>query len=117
MENINNLDELDKALKEAELKGTTCALDHETPHQAVNYLYQKFNSFDLMIPVCEECISKLYSEDWKLWYCVECCESKWIHKIDSKHPELYQKGGEVKWIKACPKCYLDNVDGNLKTEN
>jgi len=90
--------------KMAELEGTACDLD-ECSNQAVNYIYQKFSEFDIIIPVCKECIDKLNNKEWVLWFCVECCRSKWIHISESNHKHLYENENRVVWIVACPHCH------------
>jgi hypothetical protein len=91
---------------EALLDGTNCALEHENEHTAVDCIYQKFTHFDIIVPVCEKCMERLTMDDWILLFCVECTESKWIYKPESKHKDSYQTGEHVRWMPACPKCQI-----------
>lgn len=106
-------DELDTLILKAKLMNETCALEHEEKKEATAYIRQKFSFFEIIIPVCKECIEKLKNDDWILLYCVECCNSKWVYKSDSNHKHLYQEGEHIRWMKICPVCYIseyENID-------
>lgn len=107
MENKDGKDGLEGLVLGIELGSIKCDLEHlgqEGEENAVDYIYQKFTYFDVSIPVCQNCIDKLYDINWKLWYCTNCCESHWIHINDSKQKELY-KTNEIQWVYMCPKCF------------
>jgi hypothetical protein len=86
-----------------------CELNHgfvlEQP-EAVDFLCQKFISFELNIPICKECaITLTYSKDWVLLFCVTCLNSQWVYLPNSKNNHLYNEDEKIKWMEdGCPKC-------------
>jgi hypothetical protein len=96
----------------AVLGETDCTLNHGSilAPKAIDFVRQKFDGFEIVIPVCKACISKLYSLEWRLWYCMECTSSKWIHISNSKLKYLYKGEENIIWIKMCPVCYTGNID-------
>lgn len=94
-----------KLVLHANLQDEVCKLKHDEDRQAVYYIYQAFTFGDVVIPICEECGDKLYSEDWVLLYCMECHNNFWIYKPESKKPWLYEKDEHIKWLPQCPYCW------------
>jgi len=91
----------------AELGEAICGITHisSTPEGVVDYIRQKFEEFDVAIPVCQTCVDRLHSDDWILLYCVNCCCSLWIYKPDSSRGHLYTDGEHIKWMDSCPHCH------------
>jgi hypothetical protein len=56
----------------------------------------------LRIPVCAECVTALYDEDWLLFYCLSCDSSQWLMK--SKARKLYPKWESIRFLSGCPNC-------------
>lgn len=105
---------LDELLAMINLIDECCHLNHGldiTPPPAVDYLCQYVGKIKesvgiadslLRIPICEECITALYDEDWLLFYCLVCNSSQWL--IKSKAKKHYPKWESVKFLSMCPKC-------------
>lgn len=95
-----------------DIENEHCYLNHgpgtnEKDYKAVDFLCQKFESddgsegFTIRIPICEECINGLYSNNWLLFYCIRCNESQWLDKNRSKNFYGYDT---IKFMDICPKC-------------
>ena len=73
---------------------------------AVDYIFQPWGKddiveFNLMIPVCLECVDFLGQNDWVLLYCVVCNASQWVYKPIAK---LKYGNQNIVWMDTCPKC-------------
>lgn len=111
---ITDAEELDKLLymmdAERALEGQACGLYHhpkDPSGKAVDFLNQGFGVDGsvqniLRIPVCEDCVKALQDEEWILFYCVHCNESRWVSRKWSKHP--YPPDMKIKWFDGCPEC-------------
>ena len=106
----------DTLMLKAGLKDAMCALRHEKPRPAVNYVCQRFESFTGTIPVCEECLKKLQSDDWVLLFCVNCSMNLWIYKPDSKKSYHYLCGQHIKWMPTCPYCHREYQEQQERQE-
>lgn len=104
---------IDRLALLAELKGSCCELNHgpnAEPHQAIDYIvlpfgYHEQNVTDvsvheMVIPVCDECVSGLRDDDWTLLYCFECNSSQWIFRPLAKNNYRHH----ILWLRGCPKC-------------
>lgn len=56
----------------------------------------------LRIPVCAECVTALYDEDWLLFYCLSCDSSQWL--IKSRAKKYYPKWESIRFLYGCPNC-------------
>jgi hypothetical protein len=112
------LNALDKFELLCNLIESGCSLSHskfdkEQP-EAVDYLvipmgYTKSKQIQeitdyLTIPICQECLDAINSDEWILLYCLNCNESQWIIKELAKR----QYESNVNLLKSCPKCYKNN---------
>jgi len=110
---------LDDFLERAELDGEICNLNHgegdSQSHPAVDYLCQPLGDMEsgavydmIRIPICAECIESLYSDEWILFYCIECMSSQWLYKPWAK--KEYPADTHVIWLKVCPMCVIVEED-------
>lgn len=98
----------EKRLKaQLELKKFRCELNHNDglSREPVDYIYQRFEEFDVYIPVCAECITKLASDDWILLFCRNCMESLWLPKPSSNRQHSYPAGEHIRFMDKCPHCF------------
>jgi hypothetical protein len=96
-----------------DLTNEHCHLKHskEDPaenHPAVDFLcqnlgYENFVTETIRIPICQECVEALLSEEWILFYCVGCNNSQWLNRKYAKHP--YPFWLHVHWMDTCPVCH------------
>ena len=92
-----------------ELSGSKCELNHgpgcDIP-DAVDFLVQEFSSpagnYKVAIPICQDCIDGLASDEWVLLYCITCNSSQWIFKPLARR--RYPDGTHLLWMDRCPKC-------------
>lgn len=97
------------------LEGEICRLNHgdDKERLAVDYLCHSIgynlpdgtNEIDseLRIPVCQECVDALSSNEWLLFYCTGCNASQWLFK-----PAAKKDYGDINIIalQKCPKCIV-----------
>lgn len=108
---------IDDFLAKTDLENELCNLKHGEgdpleDHPAVDYLCQPFGDmesgavYDLIrIPICAECVASLYSNEWVLFYCVECNSSQWLYKPWAKRE--YPSETHVIWLPKCPMCVIE----------
>jgi len=107
---------IDDFLAKVDLEGELCNLKHSEgdpieDHPAVDYLCQPFGDMEsgaiydvIRIPICEECIKALHSDEWILFYCVECNSSQWLYKPWAR--KKYPPGTQILWLSKCPVCTI-----------
>lgn len=123
------MDQCERLALLAELAESRCQLNHGPGtenefYRAVNYIVmpmgyrensiQEVTVRELVIPVCQECIDALLSEQWTLLYCFECCESQWVNRQIARNRYRHN----ILWLKGCPRCskefgglYFNDMDG------
>jgi hypothetical protein len=105
----------------ADLENSYCQLRHESKHKAVDVIIVPFGykenedvykqEGEFVIPICEECIEKLYSH-FTLIYCLACNSSMFINHNNSKLDYTNKRTGNkhrLIWLNSCPDC-----DGEFK---
>ncbi len=55
---------------------------------------------ELVIPICGDCLSALQEEEWTLFYCLECGESRWVLRCLAKNKYRHK----ILWLNGCPEC-------------
>jgi len=119
-----NLD-LFVAKAELDLTDARCNLNHgidrKNNPKATDYLCQKLGNrvlgiadIEIRIPICDECMAALYSNDWLLFYCVKCNSSQWLYKPFAKNK--YNDGIHIIWLDVCPKCVTFDELDKIKNE-
>jgi len=115
MENIMLDCVIDDFMAISGLENEPCCLDHKDKeyHQAVDYLCKKIGytipdandvaEAELRIPICQECVDALLSNEWIIFYCVDCNSSQWLCRKYSKR--VYPPDVNIIALKTCPKCY------------
>ncbi len=96
------------------LQDEKCQLSHSggKAEPAVDYLCQTMGRLssensvkiehELRIPICSDCVDALESDEWVLFYCINCCSSSWHLKAISKHS--FPQGEKLRWFDRCPNC-------------
>lgn len=106
---------IDDFMSIIELTDQECMLDHKDKeyHPAVDYLCKKIGYIipdgeniaeaELRIPVCQECVDALLSNEWIIFYCIECNASQWLCRKYAR--KEYPQDINIIAFKSCPKCY------------
>lgn len=102
------LKEEKKALELDITKGIPCSLNHgdrELP-LAVDYITQGIGYtgkkvYEIVIPICKECVNHLTSPEHILLYCLKCNANIWLYK---KLGRLDYYGKHVCWQSCCKDC-------------
>ncbi|MFA6887397.1 MAG: hypothetical protein WCQ65_10565 [Fermentimonas sp.] len=126
LEAFNNDLNLLASMANLEIEDSKCQLNHgiafDDNPRAVDYLCQnlgnrEFNLIDaeLRIPICEECVEALTSDDWLLFYCIRCNNSQWLYKPKAKNK--YKSGLHVVWLDICPKCATKDEIHDMELKN
>lgn len=99
----------------AELDSEHCQLNHgpgvDTSRiAATDYLVQPVGyreradcdivTREMVVPVCFDCVQALQGEEWTLFYCLDCGESRWVCRQKAKNRYRHH----VLWLKGCPEC-------------
>jgi len=108
---------LNDFLERAELDEEVCNLKHSDDdsgegHHAIDYLCQPLGHIEsgavydmIRIPICAECVDTLYSNEWILFYCLECTSSQWLYRAWAKRK--YADETRVIWLSKCPICVVE----------
>ena len=90
----------------------TCQLNHgpEDPPKAVDVIVQRFGymetplvevcKFEVVIPICMECLRSIQGHRWTLAYCFSCNASVWFDRRASKLSYRH----DILWLRGCPDC-------------
>lgn len=93
-----------------ELEHLNCALYHhpqDPAGKAVNFIQQQFGLNGtpleaLRIPICKDCEDALNGNEWILFYCIRCNQSRWVSRKYSHH--YYAPDIHIQWLDECPGC-------------
>ena len=63
---------------------------------------------ELVVPICQECISSILSPEWLLFYCLACTSHVWCNRKFAKLE--YRECDQILFFGSCPGC-SDKLSG------